>query len=229
MALFCCLHPVSCFQSESPDPAGPALCAGFRRSVRFGLTGPSRSRGRRGDASGHGPRGGLAKRFPNRRVLTSLRPALGPAGEVKTLGYSLAPQYESVNGRNPHLTGYEASNTVLVTVDQLALLGKVIDAATGTGANHIRGISFTLRDDSTVRAEALRQAAVKARSNAEVLAKALGVQVVGLLQAEPTEVPVRPLFKSAQTMAAGLPRIETPIEAGNLEVRATVTVMLEVR
>src|SRR4051794_28387051 len=59
-------------------------------------------------------------------VLTSLRQALGTGGEVKTLGYSLAPQYEYANGRSPRLTGYEASNTALVTVDQLSLLGKII-------------------------------------------------------------------------------------------------------
>jgi uncharacterized protein YggE len=163
-------------------------------------------------------------------VLDSIRHTLGSAGELKTVGYSLGPRYDYSNGQAPRIIGYEARNTIVVTVDQLPLLGKIIDAATTTGANNINGISFTLRDDSAVRAQALSRAAEKARSNAEVLAKALGVQVVALLQAEPTEVPVRPLFKSAMPMAAGaMQRASTPVETGNLEVRATVTVTLEVR
>ena len=163
-------------------------------------------------------------------VLSSIRQALGSGGDVKTLGYSLGPRYDYSNGRAPRITGYEARNTVIVTIDQLPLLGKVIDAATSTGANNINGISFMLRDDTAVRAEALSQAAEKARGNAEILAKALGVKSVGVLQAEPTEAPVRPLFKAAMPMAtAAMERVQTPVEAGNLEVRATVTVTLEIK
>ena len=148
---------------------------------------------------------------------------------MKTSGYSLAPQYDYSNGHAPRLTGYEASNSVIVTVDELSLLGKVIDAATTNGANNVNGISFTLRDSSAVREQALAEAATRARANAEALAKALQVQVVGLLEAEPTEMPViRPLakFQAAPAMAM---QTATPIEAGDLDIRATVTVTLQVR
>ncbi len=165
------------------------------------------------------------------RVQAAIKQALDSGGEVKTSGYSLSPQYDYSNGHAARLTGYEANNTVNVTVDQLSLLGKVIDAATGTGATNINGISFTLKDDSAVREQALSQAATKARANAEALAKALDVHVVGLLAAEPTEMPViRPLAKSFQAAPAAMAmRAETPIEAGDVDVRATVTVTLEVQ
>ena len=117
-----------------------------------------------------------------------------------------------------------------VTVDDLALLGKVIDAATATGANNVNGISFKLKDASAVRAQVLGDAAVRARANAEAIAKALGVQVAGLLSAEPSEVPtIRPMMKSFVAGAALADRVATPIEAGDLDIHATVTVMLEVR
>jgi len=161
-------------------------------------------------------------------VLNSIRRALGSAGEVKTSGYSLSPQYDYPTGHPARLTGYDASNTVLVTIDDLAVLGKIIDAATSTGANNITGISFTLKDDTAVRTEALKQAATKARTNAEILAKALNVQVIGVLQAEPSEATVRPLMQPMQMMATRTAP-STPIESGNLDVHATVTVTLEVR
>ncbi len=163
------------------------------------------------------------------RVLTSLKQALGSGGQVKTSGYSLAPQYDYSNGHAPRVNGYEASNSVIVTVDDLALLGKVIDAATATGANNVNGISFTLRDGSAVREQALAEAAIRARANAEALARALHVQVVDLLEAEPTEVPViRPLARSLQGATMAL-KTATPVEAGDLDIRASVTVTLQVR
>ncbi len=164
------------------------------------------------------------------QVLNSIRQALGSGGDVKTSGYSLAPQYEYSNGHPPRLTGYQASNTVTVTVDQLPLLGKVIDAATQTGATNVNGVSFTLKDPSAVRQKALSAAAVKARSNADALANALGVTVVGLLEAEPTETPsIRPLAKTFALRAMTPEQVSTPVESGDVDVSATVTVTLQVR
>ncbi len=163
------------------------------------------------------------------RVLSSIKQALGPGGQVKTSGYSLAPQYDYSNGHAPRLTGYEASNSFIVRVDELSLLGKVIDAATASGANNVNGISFTLRDSSAVREQVLAEAATRARANAEALAKALQVQVVGLLEAEPTEAPVlNPLTRLVMAASMAM-HAATPIEAGNLEIRASVSVTLQVR
>ncbi len=164
------------------------------------------------------------------KLQSALKQALGSGGEIKTSGYSLSPQYDYVQGHAPRLSGYQAENTVNVTVDDLSLLGKVIDAATANGANQINGISFTLKDSSEVRSKALAQAAVNARANAESIAKALGVTVVALLQAEPAEVPaVRPLMMQARMMAASPAQAPTPVEAGDLDIHATVSVTLEVR
>lgn len=164
-------------------------------------------------------------------LLNAIKQALGAGGQVKTSGYSLSPQYDYVNGKPPHLSGYEATNSVLVTVDDLPLLGKVIDAATDTGANNINGIAFTLKDSSAVRRQAMTEAATQARANAEALAKALNVQVVGLLEAVPDETPggrPRPMVM-AMAGAMAEKRISTPVEAGDLDIHATVTVTLEVR
>jgi uncharacterized protein YggE len=163
------------------------------------------------------------------QVVKTIRHALGSGGEVKTSDYRLAPQYEYTANHPARLTGYEATNTVRVTVDDLSILGKIIDAATSTGANNISGISFTLKDDGPLRATALRQAAINARANAETVAKALDLQVVGVLQVEPTEIPaVRPLpmYRQAVAMSAAP---ATPIEAGTLDVHASVTVTLETK
>ncbi|HEX4771195.1 MAG TPA: SIMPL domain-containing protein [Bryobacteraceae bacterium] len=163
------------------------------------------------------------------QVLEIIRQALRNGGEVKTSNYTLAPQYDYANNRPARLTGYDATNSVLVTVDDLSLLGKIIDAATKSGTNNIAGISFTLKDDTAVRAAALREATIRARANAEVIAKALDVQIVGVLQAEPSEAfPVRPLVMPMQTFEMRQAPA-TPIAPGGLDVHAMVTVTLETR
>lgn len=165
-------------------------------------------------------------------VLDAIRKALGNAGEVKTANYSIAPQYQYGNNQPPRITGYEATNRVIVTVDDLSILGKIIDASTNSGANNVSGISFSLKDDTAVRQKVLAAAAAKARANAEAIAKALNVQVVGVLEAEPGETRFRPveeystLEAAPRALAAAAP---TPINAGNLDVHATVTVTLEIR
>jgi uncharacterized protein YggE len=162
-------------------------------------------------------------------VLKVIRRALGNEGEVKTSNYTLAPQYDYANNQAPRLTGYEARNTVIVTVDDLLSLGRIIDAATKSGANNIAGISFTLKDDTAVRAAALREATMKARANAEVIARALDVQIVGVLQAEPSETPsIRPLLMPMKAFSMR-EAPATPIESGTLDVSATVMVTLETR
>ena len=100
---------------------------------------------------------------------------------LKTVNYSLSPTYKYQNGHEPALTGYSAANIVQVTLDDLTKISNVIDAAAQAGANNVRGIAFTLRDQDAVHADALRKAAAKARADAEVLAAALGLKIVRVL------------------------------------------------
>ena len=161
-------------------------------------------------------------------VLNQLKSSLGGKGEIKTSNYSVSPQFRyPKEGGNPTITGYAANNTVEVVVNDLSLVGKLIDEGTRSGANSINNIAFTLRDDTTVLAQAIGQATRKARANAEAIAAALGVQVVGVAEAETVDfsAPIRPMHDMAMMAKAAVP---TPVEAGDLDVTARVTVALEV-
>jgi hypothetical protein len=162
-------------------------------------------------------------------VLNSIKTALAGHGQVTTTGYSISPQYDYSAGHPPRLTGYQARNTVSVTLDDLSMTGKIIDAATGVGANNVEGVSFSLRDDATVRAETLAQAAQKARANGEAIAKALGLRVVAVLRADTEQPPiVRPVQAMQFASLAKAERAPTPIEPGTLDIHATVIVTLQV-
>ena len=131
----------------------------------------------------------------------------------------------------PTIEGYTALNVVQVTLDDLAKIGAVIDAATQAGANHVQGIQFTLRDQDAVRAQALREAATRARAEVDVLAAALGVKVLRVLSVEensPRVVPVRVYMGGAARAMAASAAAATPVEAGTLDVTADVTLSVEV-
>ncbi|HXY76013.1 MAG TPA: SIMPL domain-containing protein [Steroidobacteraceae bacterium] len=163
-------------------------------------------------------------------MLAALKKAAGPTAVLKTISYSLSPNYDyRPGGGEPTISGYTATNVVQVTLDDLGKIGSCIDAATQAGANHVQGIQFTLRDEEAVRAEALRQAAIKARAEAQVLAGTLGLKVVRVLFVEENSPRVTPIFHPiARTAALAEQKVPTPVESGTLDVTASVTLTVEV-
>ena len=118
-------------------------------------------------------------------VLAQVRPTLGDAGEIKTISYSVTPNYTYPKaGGQPTIAGYTASNIVEVTVNDLAQAGKVIDGATQSGANNIHRLQFTLKNHQPLRAQALRDAARQARASAEAMAAGLGLKISRVLSIE---------------------------------------------
>jgi uncharacterized protein len=161
-------------------------------------------------------------------VVRALKAAAGAGAEVKTSGYSLQPQRVYRENQPPTITGYEARNSVTVTLGDLTKVGPVIDATAQAGANDIAGISFTLRRDRPARDEALAQATKEAMSKAQVLAQALGGRLVRIVevQEEGTMRPPIPMYEKmdVRTMAAA----QTPIEVGSMEITSRVQLIAEV-
>ncbi|HEX4232440.1 MAG TPA: SIMPL domain-containing protein [Bryobacteraceae bacterium] len=163
------------------------------------------------------------------RVLDAVKRIIHSKGELKTTEYSVTPTYKYANNTSPAITGYEANNIVLVTIDDLSLLGKVLDTASNAGSNRINGVQFMLRDDSPVRTRALAEAASKARANGEAIANALHLHVTGVTQAEASEnTPIRPM--PAPMVRMNAMAVATPIESNSaVSVHASVTVTLAVQ
>ncbi|HLA10009.1 MAG TPA: SIMPL domain-containing protein [Pyrinomonadaceae bacterium] len=161
-------------------------------------------------------------------VVRALKNAVGAGAEVKTSGYSLQPQRVYKENMPPTITGYEARNSVIVTLSDLSRVGPVIDAAAQVGANDISGISFTLRQDRPARDEALRQATREALSKAQVIATALGGRIVRIVEVQ-EEGTVRPLPKyEADVQSLRMAAPATPIEVGTLDVTSRVQLVAEV-
>lgn len=165
-------------------------------------------------------------------VLDKIKSEVGTKGEIKTTSYSVNPNYSyptAPNNSGPKITGYTASNTVQVKLSDITVVGRVLDVATAVGANNIHGIQFSVKDERGLRAQALAQAAQNAKSAAEAMASALGLRVVRVHSAETGEASiVRPMQEPQMMRMAAAKADPTPVESGNVQVQATVTVTLEV-
>lgn len=162
-------------------------------------------------------------------VIRAIKTAV-PAAEVKTSGYSVQPQRVYRENMPPTITGYEARNTVTVTLSDLTKVGAVIDASTQAGANDIGAISFTLRQDRQARDEALSNATREAVSKAQVIARALGGRLMRIVevQEEGFRQPPQPVLQ-AEAYASVMKRdVATPIEVGSLEISSRVQLIAEV-
>ena len=163
-------------------------------------------------------------------VLSELRKMLGAAAEIKTISYSLNPNYRYPReGGQPTITGYTASNIVQVKTEDLTQVGKVIDLATQSGANTIQSLRFTVKDEQRALAQALGQAAIRARAKAEAIAAALGLKIVRVLHIDESGVAMPlPMNTRAFAAEAGQAAVSTPIESGTVDFRATVTLTVEI-
>ena len=128
-------------------------------------------------------------------ILSNIGKAGVPANQIQTARLVLTPVYAPRNSDSrdaPRIVAYNATNSVSVRLNNLSLVGGVIDAGLKAGANQLEGVQFGLRNDTASREEALKQAVQEARSKAQVMADALRVNLVEVLEASEGGVSVVP-------------------------------------
>lgn len=157
-------------------------------------------------------------------LLAALRSVLGPNAELKTLSYSLNPNYSSPrDGSQPVLIGYTASNTVEATVTNLSLIGKLIDTGIQAGGNRVSGLRFGLKDDQPQQQQALKLATAQAKARADAMASGINLKTGAVVSIQEGSVVSPVVSLDARALAAS----STPIETGQVDVHATVTLEVD--
>lgn len=162
-------------------------------------------------------------------VLQKLKAAGLAAEAIRTTGYDLHPEFDYANNRQT-LRGYLARNTVEVRVDDLPKLGEILEGAVGAGATNVSGVRFDVKDREAAEREALRVAVADARARADAAASGAGMKVQRVVKIEEerdVSIP-RPrmaMVRESLQVTAGQP----PMEAGEIEIRAVVTLTAIIR
>jgi uncharacterized protein YggE len=156
--------------------------------------------------------------------------SLGVADKnIATIDLSIYPVYGNQppepqgQTTQPVILGYRASNIIRVEIEKLELLGDVIDAGLDAGANRIEGLSFDLKDDGESRAQALRLATEEADAKADAIARAMGVEIVGIKQISEAGINLvhRPMDSGPVFSARAA---ATPVHTGQVRIEASLTV-----
>lgn len=164
------------------------------------------------------------------RVFDDLKRAGLDRDDYETNQFSINPTYSPTPKEpppywKPTINGYEVKNTIQIHTPKLDMAGTIIDLANKAGANSITDIHFGLRNSRNYWTEALSAAGANAVSDAQAIANATGVRLVRVLNISlnHTQVKSPPLnFCSAARCA------ETPIEAGDVSIEASVTLIYEI-
>lgn len=150
--------------------------------------------------------------------------------DMRTSRAALEPVYDYSAKGPPRLVGYSASQFLTITTRELDRVGPIVDHAIASGANEVRGIQFTLKDEAQAKQQALDMALEDARRQAEQIARKTGaeldkVRTVSLLPGtggpEPP-YPIRAAKLAAE--AAGPPDWSTPVLAGTMRFQVNVNV-----
>lgn len=160
-------------------------------------------------------------------VLAALRQAGAVEKDIQTSNLSLSAHYDDQQGGPPRLTGYVASNQVIVIVRDLTRLGPTVDASVSAGANQVEGIGFGLKDPKAAEDAARKAAVIALRDKAELYAAAAGYHVSRLVTLSEggggQVVPMGAFAMTAMRKAAA----PTPVAPGELAVSVDVTATYE--
>lgn len=151
---------------------------------------------------------------------------------IRTSGLTLTPVYSPNRpdrSTEPRIIAYRAGNTIEVTVEDIKLIGNVIDAGLKAGVNRLEGVSFGLKNDLEQRTIALRKAVEEAQEKARTMARALDVTLGNVREVVEGGVHIfRPERLTANRGLMAADSMQTPVEPGEIRVQASVTIHYDI-
>lgn len=168
-------------------------------------------------------REGLARNAS--RMQSALRDMNISDDRIRTVSFDITEDRDE----DGELTGFRGIHAFEITINDTESAGQVIDTAVRNGANEVAGVEFTLSDarSEELRANALRNAMQSARADAETIAGAENLFVVGVQNVSTVEQSFVPVEAQATTVgdAAG----ETEVESAPVTISVQVVVTYEAR
>ena len=166
----------------------------------------------------------------NKDVMNGLWDALKAAGltedDMRTIDYSAYPMYDYSDDREV-ITGYQVTNTVQLTINDIDSVGEFLDIAAENGANTRYSIQFTLQDEDAYYNDALADAMTVAKSKADAIAAAGGHEIKGTLEIVEGSSSYY-VTRSSYDVTADEAEAATPITTSELDVTAQVTIVYEI-
>ncbi len=177
--------------------------------------------------------------------INSALKALKDAGvedrDIKTTSYNINPHYEYIQtlcigggscGKST-LTGYDVSQTIEVKVRDLKKAGALFATIGALDVQNVNGLTFSIDEIDTVKAEARELAIKDAKKKAKELSKELGVRLVRITsfydQGE------EPIYYGREALGGDMMSVKTAsapapqVPAGEQKITSRVSITYEIR
>ncbi|NBV76944.1 DUF541 domain-containing protein [bacterium] len=163
--------------------------------------------------------------------------------DIKTTDYSVNPQYEWQQGVCPAnagycpggkqiLTGFQVSQTLSVKVRDTKKAGDLLSGVGSKGVSEVSGLTFTVADEDSLKAEAREKAIADAKEKADVLAKQLGVSVVRIVGfSENDGGYVQPMYMKREALMAAdsMGGAAPQVPVGQNKIQSNVSITYEIK
>jgi uncharacterized protein YggE len=136
--------------------------------------------------------------------------------DIKTAEYNIRKDYDYVSGEQV-FKGYKVTYMLEIIVNDINLVGDIIDSSVEKGANIIRNISFEVKNPSNYYEKALNLSLKDAIEKAESIGRQLEVKVNSI-----------PILITEESYSASIPYAkeyavrDTPIEVGQNKINASI-------
>lgn len=156
--------------------------------------------------------------------------------DFETQNYNLNPEIEYNQKGGSKITGYRASQNIMITHRKIEEAGNLIDALASqakaeTGGVNIQNIAWDYDKKEQVEFSLINEAVKDAKKQADELAKASNVKIKGvyhLTNISATETPP-PMRKMRMEMAADMASASTEVAAGAVKVKVLVDVDYQIQ
>lgn len=166
--------------------------------------------------------------------------------DVKTVGYSIYPQYSYPEpcprglpgyenypcppDKLPKIKNYQVRHIIEIKVRDLDKSDEFLEGVVTNGANEIGSVSFSVEDEEKIKIGARKKAIENAKEKASVLAKDLGVRLGKLTNFSEFggEIPIFTRNISAMSKESGSPTAPSPeVAPGEQEIKSLVNITFE--
>ncbi|WP_171033016.1 SIMPL domain-containing protein [Qipengyuania marisflavi] len=158
-------------------------------------------------------------------LVAAIRKAGFAANDIKTTRLNVEPDYDEDDDDN-RIIGWRAVNNLTLRTQRLGEVGAVITALFAAGGNTLDGPTFSLTEETTLRAtrEAEAKALIEAREQADATAAALGMRVARVLLVSDSGVRFDGGGGYIVVTGSRIKQPAVPIEPGDIEVSASYSV-----
>lgn len=155
------------------------------------------------------------------KVINALHGLGIPKSQIQTFDYRIESDYDYDQGKQI-FRGYKITHILQVKIEDLSLLGNVVDTAVQNGVNYVSNVQFTAKNKDTFYQQALVLAINNAIDKAKTIAGTLNVTLIPTpsLVVESGST-VQPFYHPSETFVKGVS--STQFEPGQIKVKATIS------